>query len=684
MNRVLLLLLAAAQAASAQEARSVFSALDTGGRTVAVGQEVEGTLTDGDVLSAGGRRVQVWTLGAAVGQEVQIDLRSSDFDPFLYVVGPGLNEGLRDDDGGSGLNARICFTPDRPGEYRVVTASLGGQTGGFTLSAVTTDGACGGAAVTRDVDDLTALPLDGRMLSVGDDVQGALTPADATFYGSPAQAWAVNGVAGAPFSVDLRSDDFDAFLTVLGPGMDEWLTDDDGAGRCDARVSFTFPEDGEYRVVVSTLGAGMGAFRLIAGEAPGPVDPESCIPPSTVDQGGVDSVEGTLDDVAVVGALDLEATVSGALVGDEILFRDRPLQGWTLEGMAGTRVAVTLVSDQFDTYLFFDGPGFAEPLYDDDGAGDLDSRICVELPETGTYRVFAGPLYRADPGVRYTLEATVRRADELCGGSFSVSPRAVAGELVRLAAGAPEIGVNEERAGTLTGAFFHPESERPLDPWVLRGEPGTFLYVDVVSDVFDAYLYAWGEGFDEIAYADDAGGTTNARLELTIPADGRVYLFASAFGSGRGDYLIRAATNPPPLEARTGAPGTTATGTGVDPAELEGLGAPVGELPFGAEITASLEGSDPAITRGYAKAYEYRGEAGEVVVFEVVSDEFDTYLYLSGPGLGGVLGDDDSAGNLDSRIEVTLPETGTYTVVVSALGEGATGVFRLRAFRPVR
>ena len=85
----------------AQVGRSIFSALDTQGRTVALGQEQSGSLLDADVLSAGGRRVQVWTLGASPGEEVQVDLRSDEFDAFLYVVGPGLNDGLRDDDGGS-------------------------------------------------------------------------------------------------------------------------------------------------------------------------------------------------------------------------------------------------------------------------------------------------------------------------------------------------------------------------------------------------------------------------------------------------------------------------------------------------------------------------------------------------------------------------------------------------------
>jgi len=674
------------QAGTAQDGRSVFSALDTQGRTVAVGEQMQGSLTDSDVLSAGGRRVQVWTLGAPQGEEVQVDLSSDDFDAFLYVVGPGLNEGLRDDDGGSGLDSRICFVPDQPGEYRVVASSLNAGTGAFSITAEVTGGSCGGAVETSEIEDLALLPTEGRSIAVGDEVAGALTDRDPTFYGTPAQAWAVQGRAGAPFSVDLVSDDFDSFLTVLGPGLDEYFTDDDGAGRCDSRVSLTFPESGEYRVVVSTtLGVGTGSFTLIASERPGPVNPDSCVPVTDGGEFGgepYEYIEGSLEEISMVGALRMKSSVNGSMSGNEAYFRDRPLQGWTLEGRAGSRVAITLVSDQFDTYLFLDGPGFVDPIGNDDGAGDLDSRICVELPETGTYRVFAGPLSSVDAGARYVLDATVRGADSVCD-AYEVSPALRAAALAALPTRGRTIGVNEEQYGTLDGEAYHPDSERPIQPWTLRGAPGTFLYVDVVSDMFDAYLYAAGEDLGGELTADDSGGSTNARMELTIPASGEVTLLPSAFSaSSRGDFLLRVSTNPPPLEASSGGGG--AGGSYSDAGELDGIGRPVADLPFGGEYSGMLGAGDDVIPRGFAQAFSYQGTAGEDVVFELISDDFDCYMYLVGPGLPGALSDDDSAGNLDSRIEVTLPESGTYTVIASALGEGSTGAFRIRAFRVVR
>ena len=430
---VMLLGAVSASDAAAQD-RSIFSVLDTGGRSVAAAMSADGMLGIDDVLSAGGRRIQVWTLSAQPGSGLQVDLRSADFDAFLYVVGPGLGEGLRDDDGGDGLNSRLCVAVEEAGDYRVVASSLSGETGAFTLDVtevpVVSSGECPAEPEAEEITDLAELDTEGRTLALGDDVQGSLGSGDALVFGSPAQAWAVQGVAGTPFSVDLISESFDAYLMVEGPGFESWLQDDDGAGRCDSRLSFTFPQTGTYRVVASTLGDSGGPFRLIATEEPGPMNPESC---------QVDLFEyevedtGSPSDIADVGALPIGSEVDGVMVGNEAQYEGRGMQGWTLEGSAGDRLAIELRSADFDSYLYFLGPGFSDPLWDDDGAGSLNSLICVELSESGTYRILAGPLSGDGAGSRYTLSAT-RAADgaETMCESFDVSPAIVAAQLAAL------------------------------------------------------------------------------------------------------------------------------------------------------------------------------------------------------------------------------------------------------------
>ena len=120
-----------------------------------------------------------------------------------------------------------------------------------------------------------------------------------------------------------------------------------------------------------------------------------------------------------------------------------------------------------------------------------------------------------------------------------------------------------------------------------------------------------------------------------------------------------------------------------DVGELDGIGSPVGDLPLGVEISRVLGQGDDVISRGFAQAFTFEGEEGHQMVFELMSEDFDCYLYVTGPGLAGLLFDDDGGEGLDSRIEVTLPATGTYTVVASALNEDLSGAFVLRAFRRI-
>lgn len=371
---------------------------------------------------------------------------------------------------------------------------------------------------------------------------------------------------------------------------------------------------------------------------------------------------------------------------DDGRFRNRPLQGWILEGEAGARVAVTLRSHDFDAYLLFDGPGFSEPLTNDDGADGLDSRICVELPETGAYRVFAGPYSSAEPGATYWLEADDEGMEDECGG-FTISPERIAATLTSLSPEGRTIGLDELQEGVLTEEDpRHPEDGRIIQPWRLLGPAGASVVVDVVSDAFDAVLYAAGEGLDEVLYVDDYGEGCNSRLEMVLPPSGEVMLFPGAYyETAQGPYLLRVSIVPPVLEVGgCGGPTSTSTASLADPQDLAGLTTTVGELPPGSEVDGTLGPDDDTLATGaLGQGWSYEGRAGEEVVFELISDDFDALLYLTGPGLAGPLVDDDGAGALNSRIHITLPEDGSYTVVVSTLEAESQGSFRLRAFRRV-
>jgi hypothetical protein len=671
----LLALALLASPVAAQQGGSIFNLLDPEGRRLAAGDEVTGELTDADYL-ASGRRVQAWAVAGREGEALQIDMTSDALDPYLYLAGPGLEE-LSDDDGGEGINARLCVEFPASGTFRVVASSFGGDVGAYRLRAAERATCETSVAGGSEVTDLSTLPTGDRSLSWNGIAMGSLTSMDPASFGSPVQAWAVEGRAGETLTLDLTSTEFDAYLTVLGPGLDDWLTNDDGAGGCNSRVTVTFPQDGTYRAIVSTVSGGTGEFTLSSHTDPPPPATGRCLPPSVATPAETESVE----DVPAAGTVEVGASVTGNLTG-EAVYRSRPAQRWTLEAREGQQLAVQQTSDLIDSYLYLSGPGFDQPLYSDDVDGTLNSRICVTVPEDGTYTILSAGFGSDDTGP-YRLAVTPDPEGEICD-DFTV---ALGSTLARIPMEGTtlEPGVEIEDALDPATDERHPTDGSLVDVYALEVEAGEVRVVDLVSDQFDAFMYLTGPGLSDPIIDDDGGGRCNARIDFVAPASGTYRVIVNSLSdTGAGSYTLRVSTEAGPV-AEGACMGSLMTST---PASSVGAGSiahiePDGRsFPVGAEVLDQLTPTDALTEDGkYARAWALEVDAGGTFVVEVVSEDFDTYLYLTGPALAGVLADDDGATDTNSRITFTAPEAGTYRVVVSTYAEETTGTFRLRALR---
>lgn len=664
---------------AAQEGPSVLSLIPTEGRSLSVGQEVEGELRASDYVGYNGNHLQAWEIRGRAGQSVVVELLSDPLDPYLSVVGPGMDGALTDDDGGEGLNSRLCFSFPETGTYRIVASALGQRTGPFTLSvreSMNGQECDEDDAWFGDYSALEALSTDGRRLPVAGEVAGELDSGDAVAFDAPAEAWALEGRAGQSVSVDLLSDDFDAYLYLLGPGLDP-IEDDDGAGACHSRITVTLPETGTYRVVASSLGGSTGGYTLTVGAEPGPVLDEPC--------GGFDDYwdedDQVLRDLPFTGTLALGQPVDGFLDAGDPTFRGAYVQAWALEGRAGQTVAIDLTSDELDTYLFLLGPGFEDLVSDDDGGDEVNSRLCAALPETGTYRVVASTFSDEEPGPYRLVATTVAGPGEPGACDF------YAVSMERFIDGLPTAGRSLRVGDVEPGELDREDARDPTDgsfveAWALPLEAGEEVTVDMVSDEFDTYLFLAGPGIDGYTTDDDGAGACSARLTVTASEGGTYRVVASSFSSdATGGYEMHVTREPGP-ERDGPCPGGMDMDMGFgEPDEAELAALPVmGTVSPGYEHEGTLSDGDPVLADGYAHAWELHGNAGESLAIELISEEFDSYLYMTGPGVG-LLSDDDDAGNLDSRIEVTLPETGTYRIVVTTFGDYGTGAYRLRILR---
>ncbi|MBA3579707.1 MAG: PPC domain-containing protein [Gemmatimonadaceae bacterium] len=213
------------------------------GRTVtgSLGSSARGPLgsADGD-----------WRYAGKAGETVTIDMRSSEFDPYLtlYSMGPSVTRVAQNDDGGGGLNSRIVYRLPADGEY-VARAERRhpGRSGSYTLSFRSSAHS-----------SLLGIRAAGDMyLAANSAVLGDLDSADPKMRdGTPYDLWKYVGRAGETIRVTLRSDDFDAFVsigTVTNGVFTAIASADDGAGGTHSRLDLTLPFAGEFVIRANSL-----------------------------------------------------------------------------------------------------------------------------------------------------------------------------------------------------------------------------------------------------------------------------------------------------------------------------------------------------------------------------------------------------------------------------------------------
>ncbi len=205
-------------------------------------------------------------------------------------------------------------------------------------------------------------PADGGEISVGDSIDGELTTDE------PAIAYTIEGEAGQSLTILLTAEAFDCYLTLLDEEDNEIAFNDDGAGNLDSLINVTLPTDGTYTIVAQSYSYRNGS------SSPGTGD-------FTL---SVDEVQ--------VNQIEYSQTVEGRLTSSELQVR------YVFTGTEGDVIIAEHYSEDYDSYLTLEFNG-SEIAYNDDGAGNLDSRIGpFTLPSTGSYTLVVTSLSRADTG----------------------------------------------------------------------------------------------------------------------------------------------------------------------------------------------------------------------------------------------------------------------------------------------
>jgi len=346
-------------------------------------------------------------------------------------------------------------------------------------------------------------------------------------------------------------------------------------------------------------------------------------------------------------------SVSGSLTAEDTRVDDEMMgqfiyDTYSIQATAGQRLEIAMRADGFDTYLelFEAGAPEAAIAQDDDGLGEgTNSRLRYTFAKAGTYTLRARTLGGLEGG-DYTIVATDR-------GPAPPAPRPTP---IRL-------GASVE--GTISGNDGTEEQEYGsylYDGYGFSGDEGDRVAITMESTAFDPIVRIGtveANVFTELASNDDspAGGGLNSYLVFSLPADGDYVIRASPLGgTEEGAYTLSLAEGPPPVLVRP--------------------------IRVGDTVRGRLEDGDGSNIGGQrADGYSFRGQAGQRLVANVSSDDFDTYVELyTGEGDGRYMidSDDDGAGDgTNSRLAYTLNDDSEYTLEVRAFSEDGEGDYSI-------
>src|SRR5262249_35852857 len=172
------------------------------------------------------------------------------FDPYLRLENMG-NLPLKNEDLGGGGHSTLYFSPLQDGIYRLVAATYDSRAGRFDLSIRELPPA--------KVHDVGA---DGLRFSA---MLSHLDPVDiinGKAVNFRCKGFLVKLRANQKYQIDLTSNQFDPVLRIENTRGKELAFDDDSGGFPNARLVFTPPVDGVYRIVATQFDQQVGAFEL--------------------------------------------------------------------------------------------------------------------------------------------------------------------------------------------------------------------------------------------------------------------------------------------------------------------------------------------------------------------------------------------------------------------------------------
>lgn len=222
-----------------------------------------------------------------------------------------------------------------------------------------------------------------------------------------------------------------------------------------------------------------------------------------------------------------------------------------------------------------------------------------------------------------------------------------------LVLGLPGHATAREETGELADGDATLNDGKFVDKYALQATAGESFVIDLSSEDFDTYLIVTGVEDSEFAQENDdfEGSMSRSRIRMTARVAGTYVVHVTSYSAGEtGTYRLTIG------EAL--------------PSSSESIRQEGGELAEG----------DATLSKGeFVDKYSLNTTAGESFIIDLSSEEFDTYLMVTGVQDSGFVQENDDFENSSNRsqIRMTARVTGTYVVHVTSYSAGETGAYRL-------
>lgn len=285
---------------------------------------------------------------------------------------------------------------------------------------------------------------------------------------------------------------------------------------------------------------------------------------------------------------------------------------------AGQRIQVDLSSTDFDAYLIIVSPSGDQTSNDDINGSNRNSMVSVIASETGEWKALVTSTGNVQTGA-YEIKITMEDVGALT----------------------PYTG-KLERTDTqsIKGEFY--------DIYKFQARDGQRVLLDLISNdaKFDTFMIIVAPSGAR-QFNDDYITANHSYMDTVVEETGEYKLYVtSAKPEEIGDYKLMVV---------------------------------IGNTGQVQRFNGKLESTDQKNENGKQyDPYSINVTAGQHVIVEMTSTEFDTFLIVRSPGGKAMENDDIDSSNKNSRVDFTAEETGEYKIQAAAYEADSFGNYKVK------